>query len=59
MPVYNIIKIKDAKIELCLIILYILISEFFRFYMEVDLLRLNFLFIYIIKIIYKPAKICI
>ena len=57
MLVYNIIKIKDAKIELCLIILYILISEFFRFYVEVDLL--NFYLYIIIKIIYKPAKICI
>jgi hypothetical protein len=59
MLVYNIIKIKDAKIELCLIILYILISEFFRFYVEVDLLKLNFYLYIIIKIIYKPAKICI
>ena len=52
MLVYNIIKIKDAKIELCLIILYILISEFFRFYVEVDLLKLNFYLYIIIKIIY-------
>ena len=59
MLVYNIIKIKDAKIELCLIILYILISEFFRFYVEVDLLKLNFYLYIIIKIIYKPEKICI